>query len=62
MRSRYTILLAIAAVLVGALVYTGCGGDDDSTSSNSSSNTDSQAAKIRAAKTMVKTNRRRGRG
>ncbi|HEX5621532.1 MAG TPA: sugar ABC transporter substrate-binding protein [Solirubrobacteraceae bacterium] len=52
MRSRYTILLAIAAVLVGALVYTGCGGDDDSTSSNSSSNTDSQAAKITPGTTV----------
>jgi len=28
-RSRYTIVLAIIAVLVGALVYSGCGGDDD---------------------------------
>ena len=52
MRSRYTILLAIAAVLVGALVYTGCGGDDDSSSSNSSSNTDGQAAKITPGTTV----------
>ena len=51
MRSRYTIVLAIAAVLVGALVYTGCGGDDDSTS-NSSANTDSQAAKITPGTTV----------
>jgi multiple sugar transport system substrate-binding protein len=29
-RSRYAILLSIAAVLVGALVYSGCGGDDNS--------------------------------
>jgi multiple sugar transport system substrate-binding protein len=50
-RSRYTIVLAIAAVLVGALVYTGCGGDDDSTS-NSSANTDSQAAKITPGTTV----------
>jgi multiple sugar transport system substrate-binding protein len=45
-RSRYAILLAIAAVLVGALVYSGCGGDDES--SNSSSTTD------KAAKSDVK--------
>ena len=32
-RSRYAILLAIAAVLVGALVYSGCGGDDEATAS-----------------------------
>jgi len=51
-RSRYAIVLAIAAVLVGALVYTGCGGDDDSTSNNSSSNTDSQAAKITPGTTV----------
>jgi multiple sugar transport system substrate-binding protein len=50
-RSRYTIVLAIAAVLVGALVYTGCGGDDDSTS-NSSASTDSQAAKITPGTTV----------
>jgi multiple sugar transport system substrate-binding protein len=50
-RSRYSIVLAIAAVLVGALVYTGCGGDDDSTS-NSSANTDSQAAKITPGTTV----------
>ena len=29
MRSRYSIALAIIAVLVGALVYSGCGGDDE---------------------------------
>ena len=52
MRSRYAIVLAIAAVLVGALVYTGCGGDDDSTSNNSSSSTDSQAAKITPGTTV----------
>ena len=51
MRSRYSIVLAIAAVLVGALVYTGCGGDDDSTS-NSSANTDGQAAKITPGTTV----------
>jgi multiple sugar transport system substrate-binding protein len=28
-RSRYAVALAIAAVLVGALVYAGCGDDDD---------------------------------
>jgi multiple sugar transport system substrate-binding protein len=50
-RSRYTIVLAIAAVLVGALVYTGCGGDDDSTS-NSSAKTDGQAAKITPGTTV----------
>jgi multiple sugar transport system substrate-binding protein len=50
-RSRYTILLAIAAVLVGALVYTGCGGDDDS-SSSSNSNTEGQAAKITPGTTV----------
>ena len=52
MRSRYAIVLAIAAVLVGALVYTGCGGDDENTSSNSSSNTDGQAAKITPGTTV----------
>jgi multiple sugar transport system substrate-binding protein len=51
-RSRYAIVLAIAAVLVGALVYTGCGGDDDSTSNNPSSSTDSQAAKITPGTTV----------
>jgi multiple sugar transport system substrate-binding protein len=50
-RSRYSIVLAIAAVLVGALVYTGCGGDDDSTS-NSSANTEGQAAKITPGTTV----------
>jgi multiple sugar transport system substrate-binding protein len=49
-RSRYTILLAIAAVLVGALVYTGCGGDDEG--SKSSSNTQGQAAKITPGTTV----------
>jgi multiple sugar transport system substrate-binding protein len=41
-RSRYAILLAIAAVLVGALVYSGCGGDDESSNTGS---TTSNAAK-----------------
>jgi multiple sugar transport system substrate-binding protein len=36
-RSRYAIALVIAAALVGALVFVGCGDDDDSSSSNSSS-------------------------
>ena len=30
MRSKHTVALAIIAVLVGALVYSGCGGDDES--------------------------------
>src|ERR1044072_7945937 len=34
-RSRYAILLAIAAVLVGALVYSGCGGDDEGSNTGS---------------------------
>jgi multiple sugar transport system substrate-binding protein len=50
-RSRYAILLAIAAVLVGALVYSGCGGDDSS-SSNSSSSDQGQAAKITPGTTV----------
>jgi multiple sugar transport system substrate-binding protein len=48
-RSKYAIVLAIAAVLVGALVYSGCGGDDSS-SDNSSSN--SQAAKTTPGTTV----------
>jgi multiple sugar transport system substrate-binding protein len=35
MRSRFAVALAIAAALVGALVFVGCGGDDDSDSSGS---------------------------
>jgi multiple sugar transport system substrate-binding protein len=31
-RSRYAVVLAIAAALVGALVFVGCGDDDDSSS------------------------------
>jgi multiple sugar transport system substrate-binding protein len=50
-RSRYAILLAIAAVLVGALVYSGCGGDDEG-SSSSNSNTSDQAAKITPGTTV----------
>jgi multiple sugar transport system substrate-binding protein len=50
-RSRYAILLAIAAVLVGALVYSGCGGDDNGSSSSSSKSTD-QAAKITPGTTV----------
>ena len=42
MRSRYAIVLAIAAVLVGALVYSGCGGDDEASNTGS---TQSNAAK-----------------
>ncbi len=42
MRSRYAILLAIAAVLVGALVYSGCGGDDEGSNTGS---TQTNAAK-----------------
>jgi multiple sugar transport system substrate-binding protein len=34
-RSRYAILLTIASVLVGALVYSGCGGDDGGTNQSS---------------------------
>ena len=49
MRSKYAIVLAIAAVLVGALVYSGCGGDDSS-GDNSSSN--SQAAKTTPGTTV----------
>jgi multiple sugar transport system substrate-binding protein len=49
-RSKYAIVLAIAAVLVGALVYSGCGGDDSS-SDNSSSNT-GQAAKTTPGTTV----------
>jgi multiple sugar transport system substrate-binding protein len=50
-RSRYAILLAIAAVLVGALVYSGCGGDDDSSSGSSSKSSD-QATKITPGTTL----------
>jgi multiple sugar transport system substrate-binding protein len=50
-RSRYAIVLAIAAVLVGALVYSGCGGDDDS-SSNSGTKSQGQAAKITPGTTV----------
>jgi multiple sugar transport system substrate-binding protein len=39
-RSRYAVVLAIAAALVGALVFVGCGDDDDN-----SSGTGGQAAK-----------------
>jgi multiple sugar transport system substrate-binding protein len=48
-RSKYAVALAIAAVLVGALVFAGCGGDDSS-SNNSSSN--GQAAKTTAGTTV----------
>jgi multiple sugar transport system substrate-binding protein len=41
-RSRYTVALAIIAVLVGALVYSGCGGDDETANK---SNDQGQAAK-----------------
>jgi multiple sugar transport system substrate-binding protein len=41
-RSRYATLLAIAAVLVGALVYSGCGGDDEASNTGG---TQSNAAK-----------------
>jgi multiple sugar transport system substrate-binding protein len=41
-RSRYAIVLAIAAVLVGALVYSGCGGDDNSSSSQNAAKSDVQ--------------------
>jgi multiple sugar transport system substrate-binding protein len=50
-RSRYAIVLAIASVLVGALVYSGCGGDDDS-SSNSGTKSQGQAAKITPGTTV----------
>jgi multiple sugar transport system substrate-binding protein len=50
-RSRNAIVLAIAALLVGALVYSGCGGDDSS-STSSSSKSDSQAAKITPGTTV----------
>jgi multiple sugar transport system substrate-binding protein len=49
-RSRYAIVLAIAAVLVGALVYTGCGGDDENTGSQPASQ--DQAAKIKPGTTV----------
>jgi multiple sugar transport system substrate-binding protein len=45
-RSRYAILLSIAAVLVGALVYSGCGGDDNSS--------DTGGTQTNAAKSDVK--------
>jgi multiple sugar transport system substrate-binding protein len=48
-RNRYAIVLAIAAVLVGALVYSGCGGDDSSSNSSSSN---SQAAKTTPGTTV----------
>jgi multiple sugar transport system substrate-binding protein len=50
-RNRNAIVLAIAALLVGALVYSGCGGDDSS-STSSSSKSDSQAAKITPGTTV----------
>jgi multiple sugar transport system substrate-binding protein len=49
MRSRYAIVLAIAAVLVGALAYSGCGGDDSSSNSSSSNG---QAAKTTPGTTV----------
>jgi multiple sugar transport system substrate-binding protein len=49
-RSRYTVVLAIAAVLVGALVFTGCGGDDESGTPSSSSQ--DRAAKITPGTTV----------
>jgi multiple sugar transport system substrate-binding protein len=49
-RSRYAIVLAIAAVLVGALVYSGCGGDDETTGSKPASQ--DQAAKIKPGTTV----------
>ena len=48
MRSKYAIVFAIAALLVGALVFAGCGGDD---SSSNSSSTD-QAAKTTPGTTV----------
>ena len=46
-RSRFAIVaMAIAAVLVGALVYSGCGGDDDDSSSTTGTTTN--AAKSNA--------------
>ena len=50
MRSRYAIVLAIAAVLVGALVYTGCGGDDGG--SKQSTGTQDHAAKTTPGTTV----------
>jgi multiple sugar transport system substrate-binding protein len=50
-RSRYAILLAIAAVLVGALVYSGCGGDDEG-SDNQSSNTQAAKSDIKPGTTV----------
>ena len=47
MSSRFAIVLAIAAVLVGALVYSGCGGDDDD--SSSTTGTTANAAKSKRA-------------
>jgi multiple sugar transport system substrate-binding protein len=49
-RSRYAIVLAIAAVLVGALVYSGCGGDDES--NNPAPSSSDQAAKITPGTTV----------
>jgi multiple sugar transport system substrate-binding protein len=43
-RSRYAVALAIAAALVGALVFAGCGDDDDSSDSSNTS-TQGEAAK-----------------
>jgi multiple sugar transport system substrate-binding protein len=49
---RYAILLSIAAVLVGALVYSGCGGDDDATKSSSSTNTNAAKSDIKPGTTV----------
>jgi multiple sugar transport system substrate-binding protein len=49
-RSRYAIVLSIAAVLVGALVYTGCGGDDEN--NNPAPSSGDQAAKITPGTTV----------
>jgi multiple sugar transport system substrate-binding protein len=46
------MLLAIAAILVGALVYSGCGGDDESSNSGSSAKSGDQAAKITPGTTV----------
>jgi multiple sugar transport system substrate-binding protein len=51
-RSRYAILLAIASVLVGALVYSGCGGDDEGSNASSNSSSQDQAAKITPGTTV----------
>ena len=52
MRSRYAILLSIAAVLVGALVYSGCGGDDEGSSTGSSTQSNAAKSDIKPGTTL----------